>query len=381
MINYPFNFKKIKAIFKERVSRFVIKAIINDDRIISSYLANPGRLWELLIPNESELLLIENSYAKRLPYIVLAVKKEDKWVLLHTHLTNKIIERLIKEKLIPFYKDYQVISKEVKVDNSRFDLLLNKGKEKLYLEIKSCTLFGKKIAMFPDAVTSRGLKHLIELKKMAQKGAKTSLLFVVMSPDVEIFLPAYHIDYKFANVFLQIKESVEITAISINWDDSFSYVTNIKELNIPFLFLKRVLKDKGVYILIAKLNRAESIIIGQKGIFHFKAGYYIYVGSAKRGLFQRISRHKKKNKKKHWHIDYFLDKAKIIEDIPIITEKDLECQLAQKCEGISDDTVDKFGCSDCKCNSHLFYFKENPMFNKHFIALISYFRIDILKVQ
>ncbi|MCS7215606.1 MAG: DNA/RNA nuclease SfsA [Thermodesulfovibrio sp.] len=376
-MSYPIHNKKIIATFLKRKNRFVVIASV-DGKIKECYLPNSGRLWELLIPNKTELMLIENSQNQKLKFTVLACKKEHHWVLLHTHLTNKIVKSLINQEKLPFYRGFRVVSEEVKIKNSRVDLLLENSREKNYLEVKTCTLFGKKTAMFPDAVTERGKRHLIELKDLVQKNIKASVLFVVMNPEVEFFLPAYHIDYEFSKTFMLVKDIVDIKAISLKWDSSFTTVEATAELKIDFSFLERVLNEKGVYLLVMHLQNSEKIIIGNLGKLNFTKGYYVYIGKSKRGLFKRIARHRRKLKKMHWHIDYFLTRAKLIRDLPILTEEDIECQVAYSLSKISDKIIPEFGSSDCNCNGHLFYFKENPLFNLNFIEMINHYRMDIL---
>ncbi|WP_297208891.1 MULTISPECIES: DNA/RNA nuclease SfsA [Thermodesulfovibrio] len=379
MIDYPFNFEKTKGIFLSRENRFLLKALVNG-KIFNCHLPNPGRLWELLIPEETELILINNHANPKIPYTVLACKKENRWVLLHTHLTNKIAKRLINEGKISAYRDFRVLASEVKIDHSRFDLLLSRDSEKLYLEVKTCTLFGRKIGMFPDAITERGKRHLLELKTMTEKSIKTSVLFVVMSSEVKFFIPAYHIDFEFAKAFMAVKDSVDLRAIAIEWDIEFTEVKTVKELKIPFSFIETTLRERGAYILIIHLAKDEDISIGELGNLHFSSGFYAYIGRAKTGLFKRIARHRRKIKKMHWHIDYLLNRAKIIRDLPIITEQNIECSLAEKLRKISDNSIPQFGSSDCHCKSHLFYFKKNPLLNKDFIEMINFFRIESLEI-
>jgi Uri superfamily endonuclease len=111
---------------------------------------------------------------------------------------------------------------------------------------------------------------------------------------------------------------------------------------------------KGSYILVIKLKQKKEIQIGKLGKILFKKGFYIYVGSALNGLEQRINRHLKKNKKTHWHIDYFLDFADIIDILYKESETKVECDIAS----ILNKkllTIPYFGSSDCRCKSHLFY--------------------------
>lgn len=131
---------------------------------------------------------------------------------------------------------------------------------------------------------------------------------------------------------------------------------------------------KGIYSLIIKLNKDQGIKIGKLGKINFKKGFYIYTGSALNDLNTRIERHRKKQKKKFWHIDYFLANryVKILQVIAIKTEKKLECKLNKVISSLPNaKIVEGFGCSDCECKTHLLYFDEVGVvkslfkFNKH----------------
>ncbi len=113
-------------------------------------------------------------------------------------------------------------------------------------------------------------------------------------------------------------------------------------------------KKIGSYVLLIKLKYDTKINIGKLGKFDFKKGHYIYVGSALNGLGSRIQRHLRKEKKLHWHIDYFLTKADAIEIFYKEGKDKEECKIA----GFFEENFLKipgFGCSDCLCKSHLFY--------------------------
>lgn len=114
---------------------------------------------------------------------------------------------------------------------------------------------------------------------------------------------------------------------------------------------------RGCYCLIIKLDEDSMIKIGKRlGKIQFKKGHYVYVGSAMNSLTSRIRRHLSSDKKLHWHIDYLLEHSEINEVIFNVSEKKVECELSQylasKACGIPN-----FGCSDCKCESHLYFFK------------------------
>jgi sugar fermentation stimulation protein A len=117
---------------------------------------------------------------------------------------------------------------------------------------------------------------------------------------------------------------------------------------------------KGAYLLVMKLKANTRIKIGAKGLIAFKKGYYIYVGSAMQNLDKRLARHHSKKKTIRWHVDYFLRKAEIVDTISLESNKRIECQLSARVGNLCDDRVKGFGCSDCKCHSHLYYFKKKP---------------------
>lgn len=110
---------------------------------------------------------------------------------------------------------------------------------------------------------------------------------------------------------------------------------------------------KGTYLLFMNLEKNLKIKIGKLGIFNFPKGTYVYAGSALNSLEARIKRHLSKKKKMHWHIDYFLKKAKIIDVTKIPSNKKTECKIANKIKG--KIIANKFGSTDCKCRSHLFF--------------------------
>jgi Uri superfamily endonuclease len=116
---------------------------------------------------------------------------------------------------------------------------------------------------------------------------------------------------------------------------------------------------KGCYILIIGLKKDSITSIGKIGDINFNKGYYIYVGSALNGLTMRIKRHMKKQKKIHWHIDYLLKNAKILDIYYKESKIREECDIAKKLNKYLKN-IPGFGCSDCRCESHLFYSsKEN----------------------
>ncbi len=111
---------------------------------------------------------------------------------------------------------------------------------------------------------------------------------------------------------------------------------------------------KGSYTLLIQLTEEQAITTGSLKAIYFPRGYYAYVGSAMGGFKSRLNRHLKSNKKPHWHIDYLLEKASIVDIILCETNDRMECIIAQALNG-QFDSIPGFGSSDCKCRSHLFF--------------------------
>jgi len=114
---------------------------------------------------------------------------------------------------------------------------------------------------------------------------------------------------------------------------------------------------KGSYVLLIKLPDEQAIKIGSLNTIRFADGYYAYVGSAMGGLKSRLSHHLQGSKKPRWHIDYLLQRVSISSIILCETRERTECTIA---EALSHqfDSIPGFGCSDCRCPSHLFFSTE-----------------------
>ena len=135
---------------------------------------------------------------------------------------------------------------------------------------------------------------------------------------------------------------------------------------------------KGSYILTTELKKNLRIKVGKLGEVDFQKGYYCYVGSALGrivNLENRIGRHKRLNKEKagklHWHIDYFLvnPSVRIVRVDEIKSEKRLECKISRMFEELAENSVHGFGCSDCNCKSHFYYFENKSLLKNKLEAI------------
>jgi sugar fermentation stimulation protein A len=362
-----------KVQFVNRLNRFVVQCV-RDGKPILAYLPNPGRLWELLIPG-CKLYLKHNVTVTKIPYTVMAVEKDGIPVMLHTHLTNDVVETLLRKRLVPGLEDAEIVRREATFGDSRFDFLLQiKGKE-FVLEVKNCTLFYDRLAMFPDAVTRRGSRHLRGLLELHEKGIDTGVLFVVQWPQARYFMPEYHTDFEFSKVFLKCRDAIIVKAIGLTWQTDLSLDDHARDITIPWEMIEKKVHDSGCYIVILRLETDTGITIGGLGNIPFRKGYYLYAGSAKKTLTKRLERHQRSRKNLFWHIDYLREKASFYKGFPIRTSEDIECALAAGLQKITDWLVPGFGCSDCSCKSHLFGMDEDPVRSSSFIELLYTYRM------
>ncbi|WP_298673829.1 DNA/RNA nuclease SfsA [uncultured Megasphaera sp.] len=363
--------------FISRPNRFIAFVSIHG-REERCHMPNPGRMWELLYPGTKLYVRHSAKPERRTAWDVVGVERDGVPILLDTQYNNDTAARMIAEKKVPGWEDWQLLRREVTVGDSRFDLLLGRGKELFYVEVKSCTLFSRTGAMFPDAVTARGRKHILELAAMHRQGIHTGLLFLVHWDRARWFLPDYHTDPDFASAFMEAAPDLDWKALALSWDPSFTEPSPARLLSYPEDVLIREHHDCGDYLFVMHLKETEDIVIGARGSLHFPAGYYVYTGSARKHLTARLARHQRRRKNMHWHIDYLRQYADVVAAIPIRTTQDLEHDLAHAVDSIAMWRIEGFGCTDCDCASHLFGFSENPVHLPSFIQIVEDFRMNRL---
>ncbi len=245
------------ARFIERPNRFLVRCEL-DDVLIEAYLPNPGRLWELLQP-DAKLYVTEEppSSPRKTRYTAIGGERYGRLVLLHTHHTNTVVEKLLVERQIPGLEEYEILRREVPFGRSRFDFLLGSGERRLVLEVKSCTLFTRRIAMFPDAPSSRAKKHVEKLLHLVHEGYEAAVLFLVQSPEPRLFLPDFHTDFAFASVLYEARERVRIIPCGISWEEDMTLSGPPVLLAVPWDIYEDEAGDRGNYIVLVRNGEQE----------------------------------------------------------------------------------------------------------------------------
>ena len=198
----------IKGNLIKRYKRFFVDVKINKE-IITAHCPNTGSMKGLL-DEGNEVYLLQNDNPKRkLKYGLEIIKAKNKLVGVNTHLANKIVNHGLTNNLINELKNNDSIKQEVFFNKeTRFDFLLQKNKQKIFVEVKNVTLFrDKKTAEFPDAITSRGSKHLLELIDAIKKGYKAYLIYLVQIQNMKYFKIAKDIDIEYNKNYLIAKKA------------------------------------------------------------------------------------------------------------------------------------------------------------------------------
>ena len=182
-------------------------------KIITAHCPNSGSMMGLLEKGSLVWFSKSDNPKRKLKYTLEIIQINKKMVGINTLLTNKIVLESLNEKKINDLKKFNNIKAEVKFNNNtRFDFLLENDKEKCFLEVKNVTLKrNKKIAEFPDAITTRGKKHLLNLIKAKKEGFDSYILYLIQRSDCDSFKIAKDIDFEYKNAFDKaLKAGVQI---------------------------------------------------------------------------------------------------------------------------------------------------------------------------
>ncbi len=202
----------LQGTFIKRYKRFFVD-IKYKNKIITAHCPNTGSMKGLLINGNKVLFSYSDDPKRKLKYTLQIIEEESTFVGINTLIANKIVLEALKEKKVKNLIKYDNIKSEVKFNNkTRFDFLISNKSKKIFLEVKNVTLKRiSKIAEFPDAPTSRGVKHLNELCLAKKKGYDAYILFLIQRTDCDSFKIADDIDNQYNLTFQKaIKSGVKM---------------------------------------------------------------------------------------------------------------------------------------------------------------------------
>ncbi|WP_455142274.1 DNA/RNA nuclease SfsA [Candidatus Hodarchaeum mangrovi] len=214
------------ASFKSRPNRFLayVKLLTSFEgnkisQVVQAHVPDPGRLEELLIPQAKVILQEKINPKRKTNFSLIGVLHNKIWVNIDSQLTNELFQAEFHK--IPRFKDYHISKPEFTFKKSRFDFLMENSiiDKKMLVEIKSVTLVKEGIALFPDAPTVRGKKHVKELVEALEIFDYAIIIFIVKRSDVYAFSPNKQIDPYFVKALQQaMDQNVEVLALKCHYD-------------------------------------------------------------------------------------------------------------------------------------------------------------------
>ena len=198
----------IKGKLIKRYKRFFTDVQLTNE-VVTAHCPNTGSMKGLLDEGNDVYLLPNNNPKRKLKYGLEIIKTRKNLVGVNTHMANRIAQHALENNLIKELKNCDLIKPEVFFNKeTRFDFLIEKNKQKSFVEVKNVTLFrNKDTAEFPDAITSRGSKHLLELIDATNKGYKTYILFLVQIQNMKYFKIAKDIDPEYYKNYIIAKKA------------------------------------------------------------------------------------------------------------------------------------------------------------------------------
>lgn len=206
----------VTARFLRRVNRFIADIELSDGQIVQAHLANTGRMQELLRPGVAALVRPAKNPARKTAWDLLAVDYAGSWVCLAAAWANDFMREWLSKGRIAGFYDWKQIEWEKKIGNSRFDFAVTlQSGERWLLEVKSVNYVIDGHALFPDAPTTRGRRHVEELLALREQGWQVGVFFVTMGqPVVDVGFNAEN-DPEFARVMQRaIAEGADVRAFS-----------------------------------------------------------------------------------------------------------------------------------------------------------------------
>ncbi len=192
----------------KRYKRFLADIQMPDGKRVTAHCPNTGTMLTCSAPDSPVCLSRSANPKRKYPYTLEMIKAKSTWVGVNTARTNSlVIEGINKGQILEFQNIDSILTEVKTSDHTRLDLLVKHEGISTYIEIKNCSLAVDGCAMFPDAVTTRGTKHLKELARLSQAGWRACIFFLVQRMDAERFSPAFQIDPIYSEALLQAAEA------------------------------------------------------------------------------------------------------------------------------------------------------------------------------
>lgn len=205
-----------QGILVKRYKRFLADIKLNSGEVVTAHCTNSGSMLTCIEEGAEVLLSPAPNPNRKTKFTWEMIRINGAWVGVNTSNPNQFIYEFLLSGSIPSLGKWAKVVREVKIGESRLDLYAERGQEKCYIEVKNVTLKDGIFARFPDAVTTRGQKHLKELINIRKMGFRSVILFAIQRTDVEIFAPAWSIDSEYGNLLVEaFNNGVEIVPVKV----------------------------------------------------------------------------------------------------------------------------------------------------------------------
>ncbi len=197
-----------------RYKRFLADVELDSGEIVVAHTANSGSMKSCLEEGAEVYLTHVDDPKRKTKYTWEMIRINNGWVGINTGVPNILVAEAVKNQEIEGLKGYDKVKREVKFEDSRFDVFASNSNEECFIEVKNVSLKDGKYARFPDAVTSRGKKHLETLMRVKESGKRAVMVYVIQRSDVEVFTPAFDIDKAYTEALQKAhKAGVEILPV------------------------------------------------------------------------------------------------------------------------------------------------------------------------
>ena len=215
----------VEGTLVRRYMRFLAEVKLRNNRTVTAHCPNTGSMRSCAQPGQPVYLSKHDNPNRKLKYTWEIIDMPESRVGVNTGVPNKLTAAAIRAGLVKPLAGYDDVKAEVKTGpHTRLDLGLNgSGLPPCYVEIKNCTLVEGNTACFPDAVTDRGRKHLYELARLVQDGARAVIFYLIQRMDAEVFRPADHIDPEYGKALREVL-SAGVEALAYDVDISLSRI-------------------------------------------------------------------------------------------------------------------------------------------------------------
>ncbi|MCW3804856.1 DNA/RNA nuclease SfsA [Plebeiibacterium marinum] len=182
----------------KRYKRFLSDIELEDGSIVIAHCTNSGSMKTCIEEGAPVYLTPHNDPKRKTKYTWEMIFINNHWIGINTSIPNILVYEAVRDRIIPQLNQYTTVKREVKYKDSRFDIYAENNNEKCFIEVKNVTLRSNNKATFPDAVTTRGQKHLRTLIEAKKAGFRAVMFYVIQRQDIESFSPAKDIDPVYA---------------------------------------------------------------------------------------------------------------------------------------------------------------------------------------